>query len=234
MKTFPSHIYSGQSMAPLFRPGDSLRMEAVAFEQVRPGDVIVFRPAGCEGQDSEGMSLKVSARPGAGAAPWPPSATEGNQRVVHRVMALRSEGFITRGDANPSPDEGFVTPDQLEGRVAALERDGTTRHVFGGRVGHLRAGLARIGQRLGRPARRIASAPYCLLRASHIVRHWWNPKLRTLSLATPQGALVKFLHGNRTVARWWPGSGRFECRKPYDLVLRRPDGPRATPDDLSS
>lgn len=222
MNPFPTHIYSGQSMAPLFRPGNSLRIEAVGFERVRPGDVIVFRPEGREGHSSEGTGSTVPARPGAAADLWPPSATEGSQRVVHRVMAVRPEGLVTRGDANPYPDEGFVTPGRLEGRVVALERGGKILPVSCGRTGLLRAAFARLGQRVARPARRVASAPYGLLRASHLVRRLWHPRLRTLSVTTPQGTLVKYLHGNRTVARWWPQSGRFECKKPYDLIMDRP------------
>jgi len=35
--------------------------------------------------------------------------------------------------------------------------------------------------------------------------------------------LVKYICGGRTVARWWPEQDRFECKKPYDLVIRRED-----------
>ena len=83
MNPFPTHIYSGPSMIPLFRPGDSLRLEDVAFEQLSPGDVIVFRPSGREGQDAEGTGSTVPVRPGTGATLWPPSATE-----RHSAMAI--------------------------------------------------------------------------------------------------------------------------------------------------
>jgi hypothetical protein len=42
-------------------------------------------------------------------------------------------------------------------------------------------------------------------------------------LRTEHGRLVKYVYGGRTVAWWWPGQNRFECRKPFDLVLRRED-----------
>ena len=222
MSPFPTHLYSGQSMAPLFRPGDGLRIEAVAFAQVRPGDVIVFYPPPSALTGDEDTGSAVPSRPDRTAALWPPSSVEGSRRIVHRVVAVSPEGLVTRGDANPSPDEGSVTPDRLEGRVVALERCGTIRPVACGRSGLLRAALARSGARIARPARRIASVPYGLLRASGLVRRLWHPEVRALTVATPQGALVKFLHGTRTVARWWPASGRFECTKPYDLVITRP------------
>lgn len=225
MNPFPTHIYTGQSMAPLFRPGDGLRIVAVAFGQVRPGDVIVFYPPPNALTGSEDTGSTVPSRPDRTTAPWPPSATEGSRRIVHRVVAVAPEGLVTRGDANLCPDEGFVIPDQLEGRVVALERDGHTRPVTGGRAGLLRAALARLRMRVTRTARRIASVPYGLLRASRIVRRIWHPSLRTLTVATPQGPCMKTLHGHRTVARWWPATGRFECVKPYDLVIERPGRP---------
>ncbi len=220
MSPLPTHLYSGQSMAPLFRPGDALRLEAVALERVRPGDVVVFRPAR-EGDgrmaEEEGMVPPLPDR-----ALWPPSSAEGSRRVVHRVVAVREEGLVTRGDANPGPDEGLVTADRLEGRVVALERRGRVRRVAGGRLGWALAALARLQLRALRPLRRLAALPYALLRASGLARCFWRPSLRTLTFTTPQGPLIKTLHGRRTVARWWPRSGRFECRKPYDLVIHRP------------
>jgi hypothetical protein len=34
--------------------------------------------------------------------------------------------------------------------------------------------------------------------------------------------VVKYVCGKRTVARWWPETGQFQCRKPYDLIISRP------------
>ncbi len=212
-------------MAPLFRPGDGLRVEAAAFAQVRPGDVIIFYPPQAVGSDAEETGLAVPSRPSPAASSWPPSATEGSRRIVHRVVAVSPEGLVTRGDANAWPDEGFVTPARFEGRVEALERNGATYTVPRGHAGLTRAAFARFRVRLARRLRRIASIPYGLLRASRIVRRIWHPALSTLTVATPQGTLIKTLHGHRTVARWWPQSGRFECIKPYDLVIESPPCP---------
>jgi len=41
-------------------------------------------------------------------------------------------------------------------------------------------------------------------------------------LVTDDGPLVKYVHGRRTVACWWPETQRFWCRRPYDLVVRSP------------
>lgn len=40
--------------------------------------------------------------------------------IVHRVVRIEGGQLVTRGDANPSDDPGFVGEDQLAGRVVAV------------------------------------------------------------------------------------------------------------------
>jgi hypothetical protein len=181
-------------MTPLFRPGDSLCIRAVAFGQIRPGDVVVFRRG---------------------------SAAGGEVRVAHRVVRVTLGGLFTRGDRNAHTDEEPVTPVNLQGRVESLEREGRQVAVLGGLPGLLAAGIARLKRRVRRRVKVSVSAPYQILRSSGIVRLAWRPNLSAIHLETPDGPLVKFLDGRLTVARWWPESGRFECRKPYDLVIEK-------------
>ncbi len=211
-------IYTGRSMSPLFRPGDVLHVKAKAFDQIRPGDVIVFGQA--RPTDDAGREVSLPSSPP--RSNWPLAVAVDDHRIVHRVIALRPEGLVTRGDANPLPDEELVTPDRLEGLVIGLERGGRHLTVYGGHRSLAGAVIARIARPAWRRMRRIASLPYALIRSTGLAKCVWKPRLRTLSISTPQGPLVKTLCGDRTIARWWPNSGRFECRKPYDLVVSRP------------
>ena len=43
--------------------------------------------------------------------------SRGQILVVHRVIEITEEGFITKGDNNPSTDAGFVTLDNYKGKV---------------------------------------------------------------------------------------------------------------------
>ena len=43
----------------------------------------------------------------------------GNEIVVHRVIKIVSGGFVTKGDANPSPDPFVVKPSWILGKVVA-------------------------------------------------------------------------------------------------------------------
>jgi len=223
MKPIPAPVYSGKSMAPLFRPGDGLRVEAVAFDQVRPGDVVIYREPDAGKLDSGPMPPEVAVSRELIDALWPPRAVPADRRIVHRVVAVFPAGLQTRGDSNLLPDEELVPLDRFEGRVKALERGGRIRRVLGGRLGLMSAALSRLRLRMRRGVLVVAGYPYGLLRKTGFARRIWRPSLRTMRLSTPGGPLIKTIHGSRTVVRWWPSQGRFECRKPYDLVVERPN-----------
>ncbi len=80
-------VLSG-SMEPAIATGGLVVIGPVAPGDVRAGDVIAFR--------------------------------DGNIDVCHRVLGLREgtpAGFITKGDANPSPDPVPVSPNNVIGKV---------------------------------------------------------------------------------------------------------------------
>lgn len=194
-------FYRGRSMLTVFRPGDYLVLETVAFDQIRVGDVIVFR-----GRDADGET---------GA-------------IVHRVIAISPEGLTTRGDTNPWPDGEPVTKENLLGRVVALQRGRRQHPVWGGRLGLEWARLIRIirqvqravWQRLLRP---LGHLPWGLLRASRLPLHLWRPTITRVRFAAKDGPVIKYICDGRAVARWWPSSNSFQCSRPYDLIIFKPE-----------
>jgi signal peptidase I len=66
----------GESMRPLFRPGDRIHFAPCRIEKLRRGDVIIFAPPGQE------------------------------ERVVHRVVSTGPAVIRTKEDANPYRDAG--------------------------------------------------------------------------------------------------------------------------------
>lgn len=139
--------------------------------------------------------------------------------VVHRVLGRTAAGLVTRGDACSAPDAWPVSAAHVLGRVGFVQREGRLRRVWGGRRGLLWAG----GLRLWRWVKAAGRLPYRLLLASGLARRLWRPEIVPLHLHTDEGPLVKYVHGRRTVACWWPDEGRFWCCKPYDLVIEQPD-----------
>jgi signal peptidase I len=198
-------FYHGNSMRGMFRLGDRMFIEPVSLASLHPGDVVIYRKTDNSGPDCE--------------------------KVVHRVVKVVPGGLIARGDNNRTTDVAVVLEKDIVGRVTHYERQGEVRRVCGGHWGLLRGWLLhrwhptrRSGRRfiekwifpLGRPF-------YRWLRQSGRVHRIWHPPVVEVHLETEEGSLIIFVVGKCTVARWWPQSKRFWCRKPYDLIIPNPD-----------
>jgi signal peptidase len=79
----PVYVVVSKSMVPTLQVGDLVIAQSVPFNSIKVGDVILYVPpngqGGCFGET-----------------------------IVHRVVAITSQGLITQGDdraTNPSPDE---------------------------------------------------------------------------------------------------------------------------------
>lgn len=139
--------------------------------------------------------------------------------TVHRVRKKSVLGVVTQGDNHLLPDTGLVNTQNLIGRVTFVQRDGKLYPVWNGVAGRVWS----VSLRLWRSIAPVAGWPYRFLRDVGVVRLLWQPRVESMHLTTEDGPLVKYTCGGRTVARWWPETGRFWCRKPYDLVIRRPE-----------
>lgn len=86
-----SYVVVSASMSPTIAAGDAVLVNDVAPRAVSTGDVITFR------------------------------TDDGSAVVTHRVVGVTERNgtrrFRTQGDANAQPDPGFVTPEELVGRV---------------------------------------------------------------------------------------------------------------------
>ena len=189
-------IYKGPSMVPTFSPGCLLYVRPAAHD-LALGDVVVFADGSAGGH------------------------------VVHRIVSVTEAGLLTRGDNNRLRDGLPVRPEQLIGRVEIVDGGGNLRPVAGGRRGLWAARLGWAARRLGGWLRNPLRPLYRALRRSQALRPllggWLQGRLSTVCLETPGGPLVKTLYCGRTVARWWPQLDRFECDKPFDLVIFQPD-----------
>ena len=206
--------YHGQSMKGTFRPGEMLTVEPVCLPQVRPGDVVVFR--GRQGRDQTEIVHRVVRRVKGGLM------TRGNEQdeIVHRVMRRISGGLVTRGDAVAQDDAWIVTDDHLIGRVCSKERNGRVSRVHGGRIGLCRGNALHVYWGLRRRAVRRMQGVYDRLKATGLARLVWKPRVTQLMISSPDGRYIQYVCDKRVVARFWPDTGVFECRKPWDLVIR--------------
>lgn len=176
-----------------FRPGDRLFFKCGNLSAIAPGDVIIFKNA-C-GEDC-------------------------CREIVHRVVRREAAKYITRGDSAKFVDAAAVTRKSLIGRVYAKERKGRISPVHGGRIGLWRGRMLHVYWGMRRRAVRMIHPLYDRLKASGLIGRIWQPKITRVCVNTRDGRAIQFLYKNRVIARHWPEQGRFECRKPWDLVIK--------------
>lgn len=103
MKRISEFNYNGPSMKPLLKPGDGVIVDKEASpESFRRGDIICFRPQGSP------------------------------HYIIHRIVEIKPNGFITRGDNNPDRDPYTITPEYGPILVKGIRRGDKTKKVCGG------------------------------------------------------------------------------------------------------
>ena len=68
--------------------GDLAIIKRGSYEDIKIGDIVVFQQ---------------------------PITDDINILVIHRVIDIKDQGLVTKGDANSTPDQGFVTEDEYQG-----------------------------------------------------------------------------------------------------------------------
>ncbi len=187
------YIYNGISMNPTLHDGHLLYIRP-NVRNLTVGDVIVY----------EDLVKKMN--------------------VVHRIVAISDQGLITRGDNNPVDDPLPVLMSQVLGKVQSAENGSAIKEVRGGCIGLWEAKLKRMLRALSNKGTFYFGFPYRALRNSRLFVHLWHPVIVKVHVQTNEGSyLIKYIHKHRTVAVWSPVQRRFNCSKPFDLVLFPPN-----------
>lgn len=141
---------------------------------------------------------------------------------THRVIAVKETGLITQGDHNLKPDALPVPWEQVIGKVEIKEVGGRRQAVLGGAKGLRMAKFRWMMLKLEYWVRRLFGRFFRLLRLKRIVSIFWRPKIDEIHFKNERGSLVKYIYKQQTVAIWDPSLQRFDCRKPFNLVIPSP------------
>jgi SynChlorMet cassette protein ScmC len=118
-------VIAGNSMAPTLAPPGYVEVRPYQNEKPRRGDVVHF------------------------------FSTAHGTMVTHRVMEVRPEGLVTRGDNNLNNDPDFVPHSAVDGQVVAVRDVRGSRAVAGGAAGMRDFAFARLFNRVRIIAGRI-------------------------------------------------------------------------------
>lgn len=183
----------GPSMYPTLKPGDGI--ELVAYRdtaEIRVGDIIIY--------------------------PHPERPTD----VVHRIIALKAQGVITRGDNNDRIDPYTVLYGDIVGKVVAAKRKDRLVRIRGGKTGFMihRLMLFRKSFLL------CALAPLRVL--SHILArskllnifHSFL-KIKVIRITRSDHSKSILMVGKKAVGSQMAGSGEWQIRFPYKFFINR-------------
>ena len=171
----------------------------------RDGDFVYVRPAACY---FPGDVIVFRS--------W-----EDDHFIIHRVIACGEAGLTTRGDHNRSNDPP-VLPGQVVGRVEFAETWRGLVRVWNGTPGLWLARFLWLWLGIDLLVRRLFWQPYDFIRQKRLAGLLWWPVITRVRFGAGEGLLVKYLYRGRTVAVWESASGKFTCRKPFDLVIPPP------------
>jgi signal peptidase len=181
----------GESMRPLFRPGDRICFEPCRIEDLRRGDVIIFNAPGQE------------------------------ERVVHRVITTGPACIRTKGDANLSRDLWEIKQEDIIGRAVSVERGDRVTHVAGGTKGYLAARVLGILRKLDHRTSWVLHPLYHCLSRSGIARRLVPVSMapRIINLKRQDGTEKQLLMGKKVIGRRLPGEPGWRIRRPFRLFV---------------
>jgi hypothetical protein len=186
---------NGPSMNPTLKPGDGLEMYTYRDRaEIGVGDVIVY--------------------------PHP----FGTVDVVHRIIEIRPDGVITRGDNNNKIDPYTVRFDDIIGKVIAAKRKNRRIPIKGGKTGFCIHKLMLLRKYTMQYPMQYGLAP--LVAVSNIIAasgifNVFHPalNLRIIHINGDHRRQLILVTGNRTIGKLLEESGEWQIRFPYKYFV---------------
>ena len=183
--------YAGPSMNPTLKAGDGVTVNSYGNRKIRIGDVVVF--------------------------PHP----EGGNNVVHRVVAVGSQGVRTRGDNNINTDPWVLNFEDIVGQVVSAQRKGRRLPIHSGATGVIIVFALWPITKILVTVSRILHPIYHRVADSGIFKRYMRflPKTRVLEFNKSAGIELQLLMGNRVIGRRAPGSQKWQIVRPFRLFV---------------
>jgi hypothetical protein len=181
----------GESMRPLFRPGDRVSFVSCRAGDVRQGDVIIFTPPGQE------------------------------ERVVHRVVSTGPGGIRTKGDANPYRDVWYLRQEDIVGHAVSVERGGRVITVAGGFAGRLLSAFIRAFRKSDHLASHVLNPCYRGLARSGLFRALLPAALRprVITFERDGAREMQLVIRSRIIGRRPAGADSWTIRRPFRIFV---------------
>jgi len=144
----------------------------------------------------------------------------GTADVVHRIIDIRQDGVITRGDNNNRTDPYTVRFEDIIGKVIAAKRKDRRIPVRGGRTGfciHKLMLLRKYSMQYGLAPLGVVSNIIAASGIFNIFHSVFNLKIIHINGENRRQLIL--VSGNRPIGRQLPGSGEWQIRFPYKYFI---------------
>jgi len=183
--------YAGNSMAPILKTGDVLKIVAHQDREIRVGDLAAFRSPRC------------------------------GTLIVHRVVSADHQGVRTKGDNNLAIDDWVLQPNEIVGRVVSLERNKKRIRILGGFRGQMHAFALGAAKRIDLAFSSTFGPAYRWLGKTGIFRNLFSRwmSIRVSCFNRRGGMELQLRLGQRVIGRRLPGQDRWHIRRPFRLFV---------------
>ena len=211
-------VYTGQSMNPTLREPDFLEVRPYGTGRARPGDVVCFKSP-----DTGAMVVHRVVSVG------PRSSVSGRRLDGSRGTGDGAQEDIrTRGDNDGQDDPWVLRPEDVVGRVTAVQRGARRRAVPGGWRSLVVLRCARLGRGI---RRRTDLLPHTLFRLAiglgpfdRLLPRSRRP--RVVRFDTRCRVFLKLLSGSRTVGQYDDRREEWYIQRPFRLFVNEQTLPR--------
>ena len=184
---------TGPSMNPTLKPGDGLDLYTYTDPaEMRVGDVIVY--------------------------PHPFRTID----VVHRIIEIRDDGVITRGDNNNKIDPYTVQFDDIIGKVIAAKRKNRLTPIKGGKTGfyiHKLMLFRKYFLLYGLMPLRFVSNIIAASGIFNVFHSVFN--VRIIHIKRDHQRQLILVSGNRAIGKQLAGTGEWQIRFPYKYFVSK-------------
>lgn len=187
------HFYghAGPSMNPTLNREDLLEVAPYAEYFPEVGDVILYR------------------------------APDNDSLIVHRIVSIKPEGYVAKGDNCSDRDPWLVKQEDILGHVIAAHRGTKRRLISCGYWGKLAGNFCHAKRRVTNLLVKLLRPVYRSLSTGGIL-HWLTPVRISPQVATFQSDTIashKLLLGKQVVGFYDHNRLQWEIKRPYRIVV---------------
>ncbi len=186
-------LYTGPSMNPILKEPDFLYVTPYTGQEIKRGDVIVFKIPGSE------------------------------RKATHRVISITESGITTRGDRNPRSDPYLLQSDDIIGIVYYIQRGRKIKRLHGGSLGYFHGLFRRIHiiRSIDKTISSLLFPIYDSLSHSGLFKKVLSGrlKLRIFSFEAPGGTELKLYSGRLAIGYRPAGQKKWRICRPFRLFI---------------